>query len=71
MSCVHVAHGYPDGDLDAGADARVLLKEGSTDDLQGGSEQVGVEDSTAGYGGLHVKAVAESGQENRSANRRS
>ena len=67
MSRVHVAHAYPDGDLGAGADAGVLLKERSTGDLQPGAEKVGVEVGAAGYGGLHVEAVADTGQENGSA----
>ena len=69
MSCMHVAHACPDGDLGAGADPGVLLKEGSAGDLQPGAEKVGVEIGAASYGGLHVEAVAETGEEDRSAHR--
>ena len=69
MSRVHVAHACPDGDLSAGADPGVLLKEWSAGDLQPRAEKVGVEVGAAGYGGLRVEAIADTGQENRSANR--
>ena len=57
VSCVHVAHACPDGNLGAGTDAGVLLKEGSTGNLQPGTEKVGVEVGSARYGGLHVEAA--------------
>jgi len=66
---VHVAHTGPDGNLGAGADARVLLEEGSPGDLQLCAEKVGVDIGPAGYGGLYIESVAETGQENGSADR--
>ena len=58
---MHVPHAGPDGNLGAGADTGVLLEEGSPGDLEPCAEKVGVDVGAAGYGGLHVEAVADAG----------